>query len=94
MAQRRPFDHQRQNRSARVPTIVKPIVTALPKVEPKRYGKPFVLLEDTAKQTFEFQNGAWVPYGRSIAECRTDCQVTQLAQKVNNMTRYQVCLPL
>jgi hypothetical protein len=51
-----------------------------------------VLLEDDAKQTFEFVGGAWVPYSLSIAECRAGGEVTQLAQKVNKMTRYQVRL--
>jgi hypothetical protein len=64
------------------------------KPAPKRYGAPFVLLEDDAKQTFEFVGGAWVPYSLSIADCRAGGEVTQLAQKVNKMTRYQVRLEI
>jgi len=60
----------------------------------KQYGPPFVLLEDGTKKTFEYQSGSWVEYGRSIADCRIDCQVKELAQKVNRMTRYEVRLPL
>lgn len=63
----------------------------LPRSVPKQYGPPFVLMENDKKQTFVYQNGAWVEYGRTIAECRGDCQVKALAQKVNNMTRYEIC---
>ena len=57
---------------------------------PKQYGKAFILLEDGNKNTFEFRGGAWVAYGRTIAECRLDCQVTELSQRVNQMIRYEV----
>ena len=53
-----------------------------------------MLMEDESKNTFEYSKGAWVPYSRSIAECRTDSQVTKLAQKVNNMTRYEIRCPI
>jgi hypothetical protein len=57
---------------------------------PKQYGKAFVLLEDTEKNTFEFAAGAWIPYGLTIAQCRKDCLVKELPQKVNGNTRYEV----
>jgi hypothetical protein len=35
-----------------------------------------------------------VRHSRSIAECREDCQVKELAQKINGMTRYEICSPV
>lgn len=68
-----------------------PPPAAIPQRQPPRvYGPPFILLEDKQKNTFEYVGGSWRPYARSIAECRTDSQVTELSQKVNNMTRYEV----
>ena len=61
---------------------------------PVQYGKPFILLEDSDKKTFEYKSGARVPYTMSIAECRQDCQVKELPQKVNRMTRYEVRCPV
>lgn len=61
---------------------------------PVTYGKPVLVLEDATRQTFEFKGGTWVPFPLSIAECRRDCLVKQLPQKINNMTRYEVRLPL
>jgi hypothetical protein len=61
---------------------------------PKQYGKAFVLLEDSNKNTFEFAAGAWIPYGLTISQCRKDCMVTELPQKVNGNTRYEVRLQL
>ena len=72
-------------RTAPVPFELKP---------PKQYGKAFVLLEDTEKNTFEFASGAWIPYGLTIAQCRRDCLVKELPQKVNGNTRYEVRNPL
>jgi hypothetical protein len=60
---------------------------------PVVYGKPFIVLEDEAKKTFVFKGGEWVEFEASIAECRQSCQVKQLAQKVNRMTRYEVRCP-
>ena len=74
-----------------------PLSTPAPrpvKAPPPVYDRPIIILEDAQKNTFEFVAGAWVPYARSIAECRVDGQVTQLAQKVNNMVRYEVRLPI
>jgi hypothetical protein len=60
-----------------------------------QYGKPFTLLEDEGKATFEFTKGSWVPYSMTIAECREHgCQVKELPQKVNRMTRYEVRCPV
>jgi len=57
---------------------------------PTRYGKPFILLEDMEKNTFEFRGGQWVAHSMSIAECRENSQVKELPQKVNGMTRYEI----
>lgn len=59
-----------------------------------RFGPPFVLLEDGSKNTFKFQRGAWLPHDQTIAQCRVDCRVKELPQKVNGMTRYEVRCPL
>jgi hypothetical protein len=59
------------------------------------YGKPFTLLEDEGKKTFEYQAGSWVPFALSIAECRQQSfRVDQLPQKVNRMTRYEIRRPV
>jgi len=58
------------------------------------YGKPFVLLEDSEKNTFIFKTGNWIPYGASIAECRQTCKVKELPQRVNQMIRYEVRAPV
>jgi len=57
------------------------------------YGKPFVVLEDEAKNTFVFKAGTWVPHTASIAECRQTCHVKQLPQRVNRMIRYEIRCP-
>jgi len=95
MPQRRQFNHKRRksggprrdapSRAATIRTPPKP---------PVQYGKSFVLLDDLEKNTFEYSSGAWVPYAMSIAQCRLDCQVKELPQKVNGNTRYEVRLPL
>jgi hypothetical protein len=64
------------------------------KKPPVVYGKAFIVLEDETKGTFEYEKGAWVPYSMSIAECRRECLVKELPQKVNRMTRYEVRLPV
>ena len=95
MAQRRHFNQRPSRGGGRhAPPVVREVRPAYVKPEPKRYGKPFVLLEDEAKNTFEFIGGAWTPYAMSIAECRAGGEVTQLAQKVNKMTRYSVRLEI
>lgn len=57
------------------------------------YGKAFIVAENSAKQTFIFQGGAWSPYTSTIAECKRTCLVKELPQKLNNMTRYEVRCP-
>jgi hypothetical protein len=57
------------------------------------YGKPFIVLEDHAKNTFIYKAGAWVPHSESIAQCRETCQVKELPQRVNQMVRYEVRCP-
>ena len=61
---------------------------------PVVYGRPFIVLEDSQKGTFVYAGGQWIPHDRSIAECRLDCQVKALSQKINGMTRYEVALPI
>lgn len=83
--QNRPYRSGRGG--ARLPP---PPPSPMPRSVPKQYGAPYVLLESKTKQTFIYQGGAWVEFGRTIAECRTDCLVKVLAQKVNDMTRYEI----
>jgi hypothetical protein len=64
------------------------------KLAPVVYGKPFILLEDAQKNTFIYKAGAWVPHSASIAECRQDCLVKELPQRLNQMVRYEVRSPL
>jgi len=59
-----------------------------------QYGKPFILLEDENKSTYEFKAGKWVEHGMTIAECRVECQVKVLPQKLKNMTRYEIRSPI
>lgn len=96
MGQRRHFhQNKRQVSHAANPGIRglqrPPAVTE--RVRPIAYGKPFILLEDRDKNTFIFQGGAWVPHTATIAECRQTCQVKELAQRLNQMVRYEVRCP-
>ncbi len=81
-------------RRSNAPPLLAPL--EIPRSKPPiEYGKPFTLLEDQSKTTFEFKTGTWVPYSMTIAECRRQSfQVNELPQKVNRMTRYEVRLPL
>jgi hypothetical protein len=63
------------------------------RIAPVVYGKPFVVMEDQTKKTFIFKAGEWVEFEASIAECKQTCQVKQLSQQVNRMTRYEVRCP-
>jgi hypothetical protein len=91
MGGRRPFHNQGRQRSGPRSFAPAPEPTPRPvRQPPPVYGPPFILLEDDRKNTFEYVGGAWVAFSRSIADCKLDCQVKQLAQKVNNMTRYEV----
>ena len=75
-------------------TVVRAPSPSLERKAPVKYGKPFVLLEDGQKSTFIYSDGQWVAHAASIAQCRQDCQVKELPQKINGMTRYEVCSPL
>src|SRR5688572_18473982 len=94
MAQRNRFSNNRQkNRSAHSPPPLRqPLV--MEKKVPVEYGKAFIVMEDEQRNTFVFKGGAWVPYSMSIAECRQDCQVKELPQKVNRMTRFEIRSPV
>ena len=50
--------------------------------------------EPGKKAIFFYNGGAWVPYEMSIAECRQQCQVKELPQKVNRMTRFEIRCPV
>jgi hypothetical protein len=58
------------------------------------YGKPFIVMEDGEKNTFEYREGAWQPSDTSIAELKQDCQVKLLPQKLNGKVRYEVRRPV
>jgi hypothetical protein len=94
MAHKRHFSNKRQKarRSAPPPPPLR--MAQMEKSLPVAYGKPFVLMEDENKNTFAYKGGVWIPHTMSIAECRQECQVNELPQKVNRMTRYEVRCPL
>jgi len=96
MPQRQHFNQRRQNmfRSAPREAPVREVRVRPEPKPPKQYGKPFILLEDEQKNTFEYSQGAWVPYALSIAQCRQDGQVKELPQKIGGKTRYEIRLPL
>ena len=81
-------------RTAHTPVAFRTPVAEYERKVPVTYGKPVVVLEDSQKDTFVYQGGQWVRHTKSIAECREDCQVKELAQKINGMTRYEVCSPI
>lgn len=96
MANKHRFNHKRQKpRPAASQATAPKIAAAIPaRKAPVQYGKPFVLLEDEQRNTFEYKSGKWVAYSMSIAQCRESCQVTELSQKIKQMTRYEVRCPL
>jgi hypothetical protein len=96
MGQRSHHNNKRQKprAAAHHPAILKTPPAAVEKKPPVAYGKPFVLLEDNQKDTFIYEAGQWVPHAKTIAECRVDCQVKELAQKINGITRYEICSPI
>jgi hypothetical protein len=96
MGQRSHHQNKRQKprAAAHHPAIVRAPTAAVEKKPPVVYGKPFVLLEDNQKDTFIYAAGQWVPHTKTIAECRVDCQVKELAQKINGITRYEICSPI
>ena len=96
MARKNRFNHKRHQRTQ---STARAAVTREPpkvyeKKAPIQYGKPFILLEDPQKNTFEYARGTWVAYAQTIAQCRQIFQVTELPQKVNGMTRYEIRSPL
>ena len=96
MAKKSRFTQRRQKRRSTTPHSSAPreAPRSFEKKPPVQYGKPFVLLEDANKNTFEYKSGAWIPHAMSIAECRVECQVNELPQKVNSMTRYEIRYPV
>lgn len=92
MSQRRRMPNKRQQRSNAPPPP--PIRTASVKKAPTKFGPPFVLLEDNQARTFIFSSGTWVEHSMSIADCRAECQVKVLPQKVNGMSRYEIRCPV
>jgi len=74
-------------------TVVREVPVFVRK-EAVEYGKPFIVMEDSEKNTFAYDGSAWVPYGKSIADCKADGQVKVLPQKVNGKTRYEVRQPV
>jgi hypothetical protein len=96
MAQKHRFHNQRNRRPVRPSRAAPPSEprVVFEKKAPVVYGKAFIVLEDEAKGTFEYEKGAWIPYPMSIAECRRECLVKELPQKVNRMTRYEVRCPV
>jgi hypothetical protein len=85
---------QKPHLAAATPAAFRNPVAALERKIPVTYGKPFIVLEDGQKNTFVFAGGAWKPHTATIAECRVDCKVKELPQKINGMTRYEVCSPV
>jgi hypothetical protein len=98
MAQRQRFHHNNRRVGGPLAPANRSGLQTPPETVERRapvvYGKPFVLFEDEAKNTFIFKAGEWIPYGSSIAECRLTCQVKKLAQAVNNRIRYEVRCPV
>ena len=95
MGQRRHFNQTKRQlaRTAGPERGLKRPPAVTERAQPVVYGKPFILLEDGEKNTFIFKGGAWVAHTATIAECRTSCQVKELAQRVNQMIRYEVRCP-
>ena len=95
MAQRRRPTFNKRQASRLAPTtrtlVATPVFTG--PARPVVYGKPFILMEDEAKNTFIYKAGEWVPHTATIAECRETCQVKVLPQSVGKMIRYEVRCP-
>jgi len=62
--------------------------------EPVEYGDMFIVMEDAEKNTFSYNGSAWVAHTMSIAECKQECMVKALPQKVGGKIRYEVRAPL
>jgi hypothetical protein len=76
------------------PAMVRPPIAAPERKAPVTYGKPYTLLENDQKGTFIYKGGQWRPHTVTIAECKQDCQVKELPQKINGMTRYEIHPPI
>ena len=95
MAQKHRFHHQKRHNLPSTPRPSVPReVPVYVKKAPTTYGKPYIVLEDADKNTFEYKSGTWIPHAMTIAECRRDCQVKELPQKVKGMTRYEIRCPV
>src|ERR1700722_7135157 len=94
MSKRSQYQNNKRQKPHARPPMVRPPLEIREAKAAKVYGKPFILLEDANRATFQFLRGAWVPYPKNIAECRQDCEVKQLSQKVNNMTGYEIRCPV
>jgi len=94
MAGRQQHYRQSNSKSRRSSAPPPAPLPPLERKAPVQYGQPFVLLEDDQKNTFKFTGGAWVAFDRTIAQCRVNCQVKELDQKLNRMTRYEVRMPV
>jgi len=93
MGQRGRHHNKRQNpRTASTAFRAPPLV--MEKKVPVIYGKAIIVMENAKKETFVFAGGKWVAHVKTIAQCREDSQVKELNQKINGMTRYEVCSPL
>jgi hypothetical protein len=92
MAQRRRFTQNKRQAARAAPAVRGLYQTPVPveRMTPKVYGKPFIVVEDAAKNTFVYQGGNWVPHTASIAECKQTCLVKELPQRVNGRIRYEV----
>lgn len=97
MARNRPKHSQQRARGARPPaSATRNVLVPHEPVQPKApvvYGKAFIVLEDEAKNTFVYKGGAWVAHTTTMAECRQNCRVKELPQRINKMVRYEVCCP-
>ena len=96
MARKKQFHGKQRKQNSRSSYAPPPVATRPPAElkAPVQYGKPFTIMEDEMKNTFEYSGGKWMPYEMSIAECRLECQVNELPQKVNRMTRYEIRRPV
>ncbi|QDU31045.1 hypothetical protein ETAA8_61980 [Anatilimnocola aggregata] len=97
MAQKRraPIPNKRQVARAPQSEVRRSLLASpvlMERAEPIVYGKPFIVAEDSSKNTFVYKQGAWVPHD-SIAEIRKTCLVKELPQRLNNMIRYEVRAP-
>ncbi len=83
---------RKANRDGRGPAVRE--VPVYERKAPVEYGKPFIVMEDPESNTFAYDGSAWVPFSMTMADCKAECQVKTLPQKVNGKTRYEVRLPI